>query len=130
LLGEAYGRAGQLARGLGLLDEALSSVQETGERRLEAELQRVRGELLLMHGDEAEAESCFQRALQVARRQSARSQELRAAMSLCRHWTRQGNAARAWELLRGVFNGFSEGFGCADLREARALLDELERNAA
>ncbi len=73
----------------------------------------------------AQAETCFQHALDIARRQQARSWELRAAMSLARLWQQQGKRAEAHELLAPVYGWFTEGFDTADLQEARALLDEL-----
>ena len=129
-LAEAYGKAAQTEEGLSVLDEALAQVERTGERYYEAELHRLKGELLLMQDDEAEtslhqAESCFQHAIQVARRQQAKSCELRAVMSLCRLWQRQGNAAEARQMLAEIYNWFTEGFDTADLIEAKTLLEEL-----
>jgi predicted ATPase len=118
LLAEALARAGRSEEGLSELDEALALVERTGERLYEAELHRLRGELLLQwHGLQGrdEVEGSFRRALQMARQQSARSLELRAALSLARlSGERQGLA----ELCRS----FSEGLDTPDLREARALL--------
>jgi len=115
-----------------VLDEALAQVEETGERYCEAELRRLKGELLLMHGDDAEAEanqhqaeSCFQRAIEVARRQSARSWELRATTSLCRLWQKQGKQGKARQVLAEIYGWFTEGFDTPDLRDARSLLEEL-----
>jgi predicted ATPase len=126
LLAEAYGKAGQVTEGLDLLAEALAAVEVTGERHWEAELYRLQGELLLMRGEkESEVEACFRDALEVARRQSAKSLELRAATSLCRLWKGQGRKREARELLQGTYGWFSEGFDTADLQEAKALLDEL-----
>jgi predicted ATPase len=125
-LAKAYGQVGEIGIALDLFDEALGLVEENGERCWEAELHRLEGELLLMkEEEEAEAEACFQRALDVARRQRARSWELRAATSLSRLWHRQGKRAEARALLQGIYGWFSEGFGTADLVEARALLDAL-----
>ena len=91
----------------------------------EAELHRLRGEILLARSDGApdEAEGCFRRSLEVARRQSARSLELRGAMSLGRLLRVRGDVAGATELLSGVYRGFTQGFDHPDLREARALLE-------
>jgi predicted ATPase len=128
-LAKAYGKAGGAEKGLALLAEALALVDKNGECCWEAELNRIKGELLLKHdGAEARfrgAESCFQDALTIARRQSTRSWELRAATSLSRLWHREGRKEEAWKLLHGVYGGFTEGFGTADLEEARALLDAL-----
>jgi predicted ATPase len=125
LLAEGYGKAGQAHEGLDRLSEATAFVQETGERFYEAEIHRLQGELLLMQGNEAEAEASFDRAIEVARRQSAKSWELRAAMRLARLWGRQGRADEARQVLAGVYGWFSEGFDTLDLREAKALLEEL-----
>jgi predicted ATPase len=134
LLAEAYGRAGQADQGLSVLDEALAQVEQTTARVSEAEVHRLRGELRLMQGaDGAEtaAEACFQRAIEVARQQQARSWELRATMSLCRLWQRQGKREEARQLLAEIYGWFTEGFDTPDLKDARALLEELavERSA-
>jgi predicted ATPase len=102
-------------------------VEKTGERYYEAELQRLKGELLLVQSpdDLAEAETCFHNALEIARRQHAKSLELRTAMSLARLWQRQGKEGDARQLLNDVFAWFTEGFETADLRDARTLLNEL-----
>jgi predicted ATPase len=121
LLARALAAAGQLAEGLAVSDESLALTAETGERFLEAEAHRLRGEIV---GDPAAAEACFHQALTVARSQQARSLELRAAVSLTRLYRRQGRCAEARPLLATVFNGFTEGFDTPDLREARTLLDE------
>jgi predicted ATPase len=123
-LAEAYGKAGQAEEGLRLVADALRIVEKTGERKFEAELNRLNGELLLSRV-EAEAEACFQRALEVARRQRAKSWELRAATSLSRLWHTQGRGEEARELLKEVCGWFTEGFDTADLTEAKALLDAL-----
>ena len=126
LLAEAYGGMGQAEEGLALVAEALAVINNTEERFWEAELYRLKGELLLHAADhEAEAEACFQQALAVARRQQAKSWELRAAISLARLWQRQGKHAAAHELLAPIYGWFTEGFDTPDLQEARALLDEL-----
>jgi predicted ATPase len=126
-LGEAHGKAGQSEEGLALLDEAQGVVATTGERAYEAEVHRVKGELLLARSpsDQAEAETCFHEALEVARRQSAKSWELRAATSLARLWQRQGREREARELLAPVYAWFTEGFDTQDLKDAKALLEEL-----
>ena len=111
--------------------EALTTVHHTGERWWEAELYRLKGELSLCMSDPSgalsAAEECFRQALDIARRQQAKSLELRAAMSLSRLWKRQGKRAAAHELLAPIYGWFTEGFDTADLQEAKALLEELAR---
>jgi predicted ATPase len=125
-LGEAYGRIGQAEEGLGLLAEALAVVDK-GDLWYEAELHRIKGELLLQQAvpDAPQAETCFQQALAIARRQQAKSWELRAAMSLTRLWHQQGKRAAARQLLAEIYGWFTEGFDTPDLHAARALLDAL-----
>ena len=127
LLAEVYGKEGQIAEGLAALAEAEEFVAQTGERYWEAEIYRQRGELLLAQSvdHQSQAERCFQQALDVARSQEAKSLELRAAMSLARLWQRQGKRTEACELLAPIYGWFTEGFDTVDLREAKALLDEL-----
>jgi predicted ATPase len=127
LLAKASAKLGQPEVGLTLLAEALAVLNDTGERRWEAELHRLKGEVLLAHTAESdlEAETCFRQALDIARRQEAKSWELRAAMSLSRLWQRQGKRADACQLLAEVYGWFTEGFDTADLQEAKALLEEL-----
>ena len=122
---------GQTAEGLEALAEALATLAKSGVRWWEAELYRLRGELLLQHAvaQPEEAEACFQQALAVARRQQAKSLELRAAMSLARLWQRQGKRAEAHQLLAEVYGWFTEGFDTADLQEAKALLVALSGTA-
>jgi predicted ATPase/DNA-binding SARP family transcriptional activator len=122
---EAQARAGQLENGLVTLAEALAFADETDERLYEAELHRQRGELLLMQRNEDEAEASFHKAIDVARRQSARSWELRATTSLARLWQRQGKKDEARQALAEIYRWFTEGFDTRDLQEAKALLDEL-----
>jgi predicted ATPase len=127
LLAEAYGKAGQPADGLRLLDEALATTERTGERWCRAELDRLSGALLLCqaHPDEDAAEAAFHRSIAVAREQSAKIWELRAATDLARLWRDQGRRAEAHDLLAPVYGWFTEGFDTADLKEAKGLLDEL-----
>jgi adenylate cyclase len=127
MLAKAHGKAGQAEEGLELLDEAQGLLAKTGERTAEAEVHRVKGELLLARSpsDPAGAKASFREALEVARRQSAKSWELRAATSLARLWQSQGKRDEARDLLAPVCAWFSEGFDTNDLRDARALLEEL-----
>jgi predicted ATPase/class 3 adenylate cyclase len=127
LLAEAAGHVGQVEEGLSRLAEALAAFEAGGRGDLLAEAYRLQGTLLLRQAtpDAAQAEACFQQALAIARRQQAKSLELRAAMSLSRLWHRQGKRAEARELLAPVYGWFTEGFDTADLQEAKALLAEL-----
>jgi predicted ATPase len=129
LLTEAAGHIGQVAEGLRLLAEALEALEASGRGDLLAEAHRLQGEFLLRQSapDAAQAEACFQQALAIARRQQAKSWELRAAMSLSRLWQQQGKRAAARELLAPVYGWFTEGFDTADLQDAKALLEELGR---
>jgi predicted ATPase len=128
LLAEAYGRRAHIDRGLQVLDEALALVDRTGERFHEPQLYRLQGQFLLARSrdNDRAAEACFQRALTIARRHHAKSPELRAAVSLSRLWQQQGQDARARCLLEDIYGWFSEGFDTGDLKEAKALLDELQ----
>ncbi|NIV37992.1 MAG: hypothetical protein GWN58_53830, partial [Anaerolineae bacterium] len=129
LLAEVCAGVDQLEEGWRLLTEALAAVGGNGERTFEAELHRLKGELLLQGGESEryipDAEGCFERAIEVARRQQAKSWELRAAMSLGRLWERQGKRDQAREQLQEVYGWFTEGFDTPDLKEAKALLDAL-----
>jgi predicted ATPase len=133
LLAEAHGRANQPEEGLDALTEALTIVERTGERFWEAELHRVYGELSLRvtapatRGSAvlASAEESFRKAIEIARQQQAKSLELRAAMSLSRLWRNQGRKDEARQVLAEIYSWFTEGFDTADLRDAKALLEEL-----
>jgi class 3 adenylate cyclase/predicted ATPase len=127
LLASVYGKVGQPEEGLRVLTEAQTAAQATGERFWEAELSRLEGELLLAPSAEnhAAVEACFQQALAVARRQQAKSLELRAAMSLAHLWQQQGKRTAAHALLAPIYDWFTEGFDTADLQEAKVLLEEL-----
>jgi predicted ATPase len=152
LLAETCRSAGQIEAGLGALEEALVAAEDHAERFYEAELHRLKGELLLAKfagarfgpgpttirkGHAAsvgasgqsplqmEAEACFQRAIDIARRQGAKSLELRAALSLSRLWRQQNKRREARQLLADIYGWFTEGFETADLQEARVLLEEL-----
>jgi DNA-binding winged helix-turn-helix (wHTH) protein/predicted ATPase len=123
LLAEAYGRAKRHEEGLGAVDEALAIVASTGECAHEAELHRLKGELLGRTDRESEAQACLRHAIDVAQRQGARSLELRAALSLVRMGRGGGRrAADDRRLLRDVCTSFTEGFDTADLRAARSVL--------
>ena len=127
MLAEVHRSLGQPEAGLTALREALTLVETTGERYYAAELHRLKGELLLPQAapEVSHAEACFQQALDVARRQEAKSLELRAAMSLARLWQPQGKRVEAYDLLAPIYGWFTEGFDTADLQEAKALLDAL-----
>ncbi len=136
LMAEACGKAGQIEQGLNTLAEAMDTVDKTGERWYEAELYRIKGELVLVREgknqkakgkNEAvwEAETCFSKAIDIARRQSAKSLELRAVTSLSRLCQKQGKIEEARQMLAEIYGWFTEGFDTADLKEAKALLDEL-----
>jgi TOMM system kinase/cyclase fusion protein len=127
LLAEAHSIIGQPEAGLTVLTEALALVDTTGERWCESELYRLEGELLLQQSSDnhPEAESCFHQAINIAQNQQAKSLELRAATSLARLWQQQGKRQEAHDLLAPVYNWFTEGFDTADLKDAKALLDEL-----
>ena len=126
-MARAYAELGQIDdawRGLG---EAMSRIETTNERWFEAEANRIAGEVALIspEQDAAKAQSYFDRALTVARQQQAKSWELRAAMSMARLWRGQGKSQQARELLAPVYGWFTEGFDTLDLKEAKALLEEL-----
>jgi len=127
LLAEATGHAGQVEDGLRLLAEALTVLEANGQGDLLAEAYRLEGTLLLHQAvpNATQAEACFQQALATARRQQAKSWELRTAMSLSRLWQQQGKRDQARELLAPIYGWFTEGFDTADLQEAKALLEEL-----
>jgi len=110
-----------------VLTEALTHVDTTGERWYESEIYRLKGELLLQQNSDhqAETESAFHHALDIARNQQAKPFELRAATSLSRLWQQQGKRQEAHDLLAPVYNWCTEGFDTADLHDAKTLLDEL-----
>jgi predicted ATPase len=127
MLAEAYGLADQYEQGLSELEAAFSEAETSGTRHWAAELYRRRGELLLCLGesDDEEAVAWLQKALETARQQSARSLELRAALSLARFLCRQQQPAAAYTLLQPIYAGFSEGLDTADLQAAQTLLRSL-----
>ncbi len=126
-LANAYAELGQLDEAWRCIGDALARIETTKEKWCEAEVHRTAGEIALMspEPDAARAEACFERALAVAREQRAKSWELRAAMSIARLWRDQGKRDVARELLAPVYDWFTEGFDTLDLREAKALLNEL-----
>ncbi len=145
LLAEAHGKAGQPEEGLAVLAEALDTVNKSGERYYEAELYRLKGELRLqkfqvsgskfqvqespkseVRSPESEAEECFWKAIDIARKQQAKSWELRAVMSLSRLRQQQGKREETRRMLAEIYGWFTEGFDTKDLQEAKALLEELE----
>jgi predicted ATPase len=124
-IAEAHLRAGEFDAALTALDRAAQTAVAAGDCHYQAELHRLRGGVLVAIGGEAEAGSCFQQAIDTARSQQAKSLELRAATSLARLWAEQGERDKAHDLLAPVYDWFTEGFDTADLKDARALLDEL-----
>jgi predicted ATPase len=142
-MAQALGKAGQAEEGLSVLAEALAVADKNEERLYEAELYRLKGTLTLQKfqvsgskfqiadprpltpDPQAEAEACFHKAIEIARRQQAKSLELRAVMSLSRLWQQQGKKAEARQMLAEIYGWFTEGFDTADLKEARALLEEF-----
>jgi predicted ATPase len=126
-LAEACLHADRLEYALNTLSEAQSVADEHDGRQYEPEIHRLRGELLLRRdaANPSEAQECFQRSIEVAREQSAKSWELRATMSLARLHASQGRRDEARTMLAEIYNWFTEGFGTADLQDAKALLDEL-----
>jgi len=138
----ANGIAGQAEEGLALIADAFTWVHNAGEYYYEAELYRLKGELLLQSGVQrpgsgvgtlapslqpldAEAEACFRQAITLARRQCAASLELRAGLHLSRLWRQQGKPQPARQMLAQLYGRFTEGFDTIDLREAKTLLDTL-----
>jgi predicted ATPase len=126
LLAGACEIAGQVEEAATLLDDALQIAGRTGERWFAAELNRHKGQLLLRQGQPEAAEGLYRKALSIAREQEAKLWELRAAMSLARLRRDQGRCEEARDLLAPVYGWFTEGFDTPDLKEAKALLDELE----
>jgi predicted ATPase len=127
LLAEAAGYTGQMAEGLRLLAEALAAFEASKQGDMLTEAYRLQGEWLLRQDspDMTRAEACFRQALAVARRQQAKSWELRAATSLARLWQSQDKRQDAYDLLAPVYEWFTEGFDTADLLEAKTLLEGL-----
>jgi len=143
LLADALGQVGRPEEGLSVLAEALEFVEQRGKRAYEAEIYRLYGELTLQkqsvargpvtevedrpasasRSPESDTGKCFQRAIEIAQKQQAKSFELRAVMNLSRLWQKQGKEAR--QLLADIYGWFTEGFDTKDLQEAKALLEEL-----
>jgi predicted ATPase len=123
----AYAQVGKYKDAWGCIDETVTLIEATGQRSHEAEILRIAGEIALLEPkpDAAKAEMYFSHALDVARKQQAKSWELRAAMSMARLWRSQGKRQQARELLAPVYGWFTEGFDTLDLKEAKALLEEL-----
>ena len=126
-LASAYAQLGQFDDAWRCIGEAMTAMETTKERWCEAEVNRVAGEIALLSPERetAKAQTYFERALSVARQQQAKSWELRAAMSMARLWRDQGKRDEARELLAPVYGWFTEGFDTRDLKEAKALLEEL-----
>jgi predicted ATPase len=126
-LAKAYSELGQFDEAERCVGEAITAVETTKERWCEAEVHRIAGDIALKlpRLNVVKAQECFQRSLVVARQQQAKSWELRASMSLARLWRDQGNVQQARELLAPVYEWFTEGFDTRDLKEAKALLEEL-----
>jgi predicted ATPase len=127
LLGEVLKKSGRISESLNVVTECLTRTLVSGGRYYEAELFRIKGELLLAQSptNKQQAEACFREGLKIARGKSAKSLELRAAMSLSRLWYDQGKKAEARQLLGEIYGWFTEGFDTADLKAAKALLEEL-----
>jgi predicted ATPase len=151
LLAEVYGKTGQTQEGLTVLAEAIAQKEKTGDRFYEAELYRIKGELTLQESraslkqvsdksqaspgqvedkseitdPQAEAEECFLKAIEIARKQQAKSWELRATTSLARLWQQQGKHHETSNMLSDIYNWFTEGFDTKDLQEAKALLESM-----
>jgi predicted ATPase len=125
VLAKAYAMLGQPLEGLNCLTEAVQFIEQTEGRVGEADMHRLRGDLSNAIGDLANAERSYQQAIAVATRQSAKLFELRASTSLVRLWRDQGKRTEARDLLAPVYGWFTEGFDTLDLKEAKALLDEL-----
>jgi predicted ATPase len=125
LAAEAYLKARRAVEGSSIVDKAIARVAAGGSGLFESDLHRLKGELALMAGDALEAEAAFNSAIAIARRQQAKSFELRASISLARLLAQRGRRDEARTTLSGIYNWFTEGFDTADLTDAKALLDEL-----
>jgi predicted ATPase len=128
MLADAYQKIGCVQEGVESLAQALALVQQHGEHFWEAELHRLKGDLLLRQStsQQAQAEACFKKAIDLARRQQAKSLELRATKGLARLWQQQGNRKQAYGILKTLYDWFQEGLDTADLRETKILLEALK----
>ncbi len=126
-LAASYADIGQFDEAWRCLNEAIRTIEPTKERWFEAEVNRIAGEIALKppQPDVAKAEAYFERALAIAHQQQAKSWELRAAMNLARLWRDQGKVQQGRELLGPIYGWFTEGFDTRDLKDAKALLEEL-----
>jgi adenylate cyclase len=124
-LATAMAETGQIESGLETLAQAMNVMEQTGERHWEVELHRLHAKLLTIMGDKTGAESSLLEAIEVSKRQQAKSWELRASISLAKLWQKQGKIDEARSLLDPIYNWFTEGFDTPDLKDAKALLDEL-----
>jgi tetratricopeptide (TPR) repeat protein len=125
-LAEIYVRLGRFEEGLAAVAAGLSLIERGEEHIWEADLYRVKGDLLsLLEGNESEAESSYQNAVEIARKQETKTSELRATMSLSRLWQKQGKTEEVCTMLSEIYNWFTEGFDTVDLKEAEALLESL-----
>jgi class 3 adenylate cyclase len=131
ILADTHRRLNNPSEALTIINNSLAEIEQSCERQAEAELHRLKGENLLLQNSDAsdDAEQCFRKAIDIARRQSAKSWELRAATSLARLQFRQGRRDDARTLLAEIYNWFTEGFDTADLKDAKALLDEIAMSA-
>jgi predicted ATPase len=127
LVAGAYLEARRSAEGMAFVERALEVVTASGRSRFEADLHRMKGEFLIIAGAHDEAEAALNSAIATARRQQARSFELRASISLARLLMQQNRRDEARALLAEIYNWFTEGFDTADLKEAKVLLEELEQ---
>jgi predicted ATPase len=127
ILGDGYMQCGRFEEAHNVLDEGLTVAEKNGDRCHEAELYRVKGELLLTESPDqsALAEDCFRRAIETAQRQQSRAWELRATMSLARLWQQQDRIDEAHVALAAIYSKYSEGFTTPDLVDAKKLLEEL-----
>jgi predicted ATPase len=148
LLVDAFHKTNQIEEGLRILDEALGVVQRNGEAYYQAELYRLKGELLLTQMSTSQvitnvktsgktkrsaivhAETCFQRSIKIAQKQKAKSWELKSTISLARLYQHQNKHEEAHNLLAQIYSSFTEGFDTIALREAKALLNALQENSA
>jgi predicted ATPase len=126
LIAQAYLKGGRPEEAYSVLTKAVRRMRDTGVRYYEAELHRLKGELLLRRSASSReaAEMCFRKAIDFSRHQDAKSLKLRAIMSLCAHWQTQGKKAEARQMLQEIYNWFTEGFDTADLKATKELLKE------